>query len=1734
MPLPPPEKRPPNRPFWKRALRVTGKVLAWLFAIPILLVLLVGILIYVPPIQNFIRGKAVDYLEKETGTHVELEHFNLRFPLGLTLEGFQIDDLHGDTLLRVGALKANVHPGSLIRQRIVISHVTLEGGRAYIHQDPDSVFNFDFLVDAFATPDTVAKEQQVDTTKTDAWKIIIEEINVEDLLVRLDLEPSEMALDMVVGKLGIDFDNFSLDPEQIHLHLLELHDSRIHLRMASNGDPPDPDTYPYLENPMKDHDIRFSEFLLRNIEFTMKDVTTGDSMWVSLGELEIDPREMRLKEQRVEFERFTVDDLHFGMLVMAGEEPDEKADTLISKVADPPWLDKDDGFRYFIRDWRFQMDEFRIRNSSIAIHNDSISEPQGLFDADHMVFNDINVVLDNVELNNQHIALMLDEFSTRTTPDQPDVLLTLGIDARPDEIRLHDGQVAVGENALSFDLTASLGDLSTAYGDPQKIPLRFRAHSELQLSRLEPLLAAFDAAPPREFIVDETWTTGILVQGNIHEIDTIRLDLVGDKGSVIHLNGMVHGAQDWPNTTFRLELAEFTMGQGMREIMRAQMPDEVDLPQRLTMRANASGSHGAVRADLAMDSDAGKITVNAAATGITNKYPDSIDLTADITDLQTHRFTGDTAIGNVSLGLRAEGQRLNTRAREGYIRLDPRELVVNGIDLADLELEGNVRGDSVDLVIGLATEPASIALEAYGTWPDENDTLRLGIDLLVDHLHLEELGLMEHPLGVEGHWRGNAAFHTGGMGHFRLNGEGLRIFNDERDFVFEEFLAKGYVSEDSTAFDLFSDAVNLEYHTNIHPDSLVTDMQGFLTSIIQDDTSFIATPGKRMELNVTLPRTAWLTEIILPDLDAIDLDHFTGHYDSDLDELRIDLYLPYLMYGKIEVDELVVDLNARDNAINGLISVERIDQDSLRIERLRINASTSAGVLTTVLRMEDIEGDKYRIGTVLRTIDNIRELRVQENLVLNNEEWTIHGDNVLRFPDDGPTADNFVMSRGEQQVELTTPPERLVIDFTRFQLTTITDLVSTLDTVPLIAGVLDGTVSLPRSDQALLRADLSIADLHALGTEIGLLTISAEETASDRYAARARLQHEVNRFDLTASIDTREEQKAMDVDGDLAFEDLRFLKPFVSDYLYKLEGGLDGTMRIRQRGDDLAMNGELTFENAGIGLIMTGATYRLPDETVTFDNKGIHFDAFNLVDSAGNRFQLDGNIDHAAAGGPELKLRLRTDRFQFVNSTYEDNQSFYGDLYTAMDLRINGSFTEPSVDGLISILEGTYMSIVLPGGGVEMISHEGIVVFTDDYASLDTLVTRSDGEILQDSLQAQMPGIDLDLNIKIAPEATFAIVMNPVTGDAATVSAEADLNFRFGGGRDMFLSGPLTIQGGGYTLNFYGLVRKEFELVKGGTVLWDGEPTKARLDIQARLIANTAPYPLVANAAVGMSDAERNRLQARLPFEVLIGVGGNIEDPRIDFGLDLPRMIRNSYPQVDTRLQQLSQPAFEEELNRQVFAVLVLNTFIMDDPGSSPGGGRSLAGTAARNSVNQILSDQLNKLAGNYLGGVDISVGVQTYDQAHGDQAYQRTTVDYQLSKRVLDDRLTFEVGGSVGVDEQATDVSAASSTRRAQYAIMYDLTPDGRYRLRGFHENAFDLYDGEITRSGLAILYTKEFEENARARQKRRQEILRRAEGRSILPGQDADGGGGRERRRERDREPAENSEDEPEQQPQ
>ncbi|MCB9178309.1 MAG: translocation/assembly module TamB domain-containing protein [Flavobacteriales bacterium] len=1662
----------PTRSPWQRLRYWSIRLLL----IPVLLLLLVAGLLYVPAVQDLVRERAVAALQERIGTRVALEHIALRFPVGLTLRGFHIADEQADTLLSLGELKAQVSLTALWNKRIAIAGLSLSGVRANLEQNADSTFNFEHIINAFAGND--ADPEAVDTTG--GWTITADGISLQDIHYTMVMAPSQLDLDLRLEHLDLDLKEFDLD--RMRFHGGELLVSGTSLRMTSAPRTPTPDTYPELIPPFPDLHIDLERAMLTDIRYHMGTVGAGDSLWVALEQGELEVEQLDLPHQRFHFSRIALVEARFGMLRTDTTATDASSD-------DPPWLDQNDGFRYFLRDFDIAADQLRITNSALAMHAGSIGEGAGPFDPHHVIVEDLDVKVDGIVANNEEVRADIRDLQARAVPGASTWKLSAEVMATPAMAHMNEVRVAWNDLVMRLSARAELGSLSSAYRSPHTVPLFASLEGQVDRTMWSELIGLLPMKIPRSHPIPEGVAFDLHANGTMQALDTVRASLRGDAGTTVRLSGRVNHLLDTRRLSYDLRIEPFEMGDGVRSIARTFVPPGTLLPARLALNAVVKGSMEEVEGAVDLHSDLGDLHGPFALRGLDRAFPDAVTIDWHATDLAMARILGDTSLKRADVHLEAEVKDLNSAQRRGWLQMSSARLGLGNDEADTLTLRADVRGDSMQVIGRVRSVPVAFELVAAGLWPVGNDSLSADLDLLLEHADLMALGLMQHPLNVGGDWHGHAAIDTSGHGSVSLIMDSTRLQSGTKRFLFKELRAQAMLGMDSTAATIESDALDLAFSANVPVDTLLERIRAKAASFLTTDTLHHKGGGERFDLAVELERTEWLTGLLVPELQAIELERLEAHYDGDADELAAALVLPHLRYDSIQVDGAEVNINARGADLNASLAAQRMEMGPYHVAGTAITANGSGGDINAQMRIAEGETEQYRISAQVTKDGAERMVRFDQEQVLAARTWRMDPANELRVGGDHLVAEHFELRAGDEALSLRTRAGTLEALFDGFRIATITSIISTEDSVPIADGRIDGTVRIPLERKQGLEADLTIGQLKVLGTEIGTLDLRAVSTGADRFHGTAQLTNSYNTLDATADIAPGDVHAHAELDlGDIAF-----LKPFLNPYLYDLRGGVSGTLDYRDRSGRQDMDGRLHFRGTAVGVVFTGATYTLQDETLLLNARGLHFDRFQLRDSLGNVFRLDGDVRAAGLVDPNLDLRIRTDRFQLIGSTIEQNERFYGDLFASMDIRVNGPATRPSAQGELGILEGTAFSVVLPGSTVDLVSAEGIVVFTDDLYAPDTLLVDGDAEALRDSLAAHLPGVVLDLRVRVDRSAQFAIVLDPAAGDQATVSGSADLTFRYAPETPMYLSGSYTVEKGEYALDLYGLVKKRFTLAKGGTVRWTGDPVKAEMELQARYISETSPYSLVASTSP-VADMERNRLQQPLPFAVLINIDGSMNDPDIGFGLDLERQLRNSFPKVGNKLDHLNAPGNEEELNRQVFGLLVLNSFIQDEgSGGAPSSG--IATSAARNSVNGLLTDQMNKLTGRYLKGVDISLGVNTYDQASGSNTYQRTSVDYKVSKRLLDDRLSFEVGGSVGVDEQDAQVSNVSSTRAAQYAILYDLTRDGRFRIRGFHENAYDLYDGEITNSGVALMFTRDFEENERARTRNRENARQRKE---------------------------------------
>lgn len=96
---------------------MVGKIAKWLLGIVgvvLGLVLLVALLAYMPPVQDFVKKKAAAYVSETMGVQLDIERFRLRFPLMLTVRNTVLRSVEGDTLARMGRLRVGVAPLPLL------------------------------------------------------------------------------------------------------------------------------------------------------------------------------------------------------------------------------------------------------------------------------------------------------------------------------------------------------------------------------------------------------------------------------------------------------------------------------------------------------------------------------------------------------------------------------------------------------------------------------------------------------------------------------------------------------------------------------------------------------------------------------------------------------------------------------------------------------------------------------------------------------------------------------------------------------------------------------------------------------------------------------------------------------------------------------------------------------------------------------------------------------------------------------------------------------------------------------------------------------------------------------------------------------------------------------------------------------------------------------------------------------------------------------------------------------------------------------------------------------------------------------------------------------------------------------------------------------------------------------------------------------------------------------------
>jgi hypothetical protein len=759
-------------------------------------------------------------------------------------------------------------------------------------------------------------------------------------------------------------------------------------------------------------------------------------------------------------------------------------------------------------------------------------------------------------------------------------------------------------------------------------------------------------------------------------------------------------------------------------------------------------------------------------------------------------------------------------------------------------------------------------------------------------------------------------------------------------------------------------------------------------------------------------------------------------------------------------DSVIVEMNAMDLSYNS-IYLGNLDLD--------LHTEGDTAIMKLLVSDDSISRLSFE-SRILRADSGI--LIYPDKLLALGNDYILDRKNPVYITQNNILLDHFLITRDDGHIALDGDLQAFDIDLANIDLTTVSHMLS-LDSAIIKYGLLNAKISYIDNQQIDLLARIDSLCLYNSRP----LTITVNALSDE---TRVPFDFLLNSAAGKVNITGQYFLDSNDLDASVLV-DVNNLKNFafmVSGIVDEMDGAVKGNATVSGPIRNPSLNGSLRLLDAGFTTSSPKFRFKVTDDTIAIRNSSLLLKDFILYDQENNSLAISGYVNSPRYKSINYDLQLNTEKYTLINNSDSVNNKLSGLLVIGGDLSITGNDKDTHVQADVTVKDTTALTFTVYNDDIKLLNSDGIIDFVDPLSVTDSTGPEQ-SSYFYDSLIASLPEFNLNSRIAIQENAEIRIVMDAQSGDYIQASGGATLELGYDRTGNLRLSGDYTIKEGVYGVSFYNLVKKNFQLVPGSSINWSGSAENGSLNVKAVYTVRSSSIGLIGNE---IGENEKSTYKRPLPYEVGINIEGTIKNPLVSFSLDLPQDEKVNYPALANKLDRLKQPEFQSELNKQVFGVLVLGGFLPETSGFDINE-NLIATTALSNSVNSLLSSQLNRFARQYIKGVDIDVGLQSYSDYSAAGGKTQTSMDFRVTKRLADDRLSFEIGGDFNLSQDQSGTNTGDKNFRGDVAIIYDLTDKGNKKLKLFNNETYDIIYQEIRNTGISLIFIREFDKNRKSK---------------------------------------------------
>lgn len=1086
-------------------------------------------------------------------------------------------------------------------------------------------------------------------------------------------------------------------------------------------------------------------------------------------------------------------------------------------------------------------------------------------------------------------------------------------------------------------------------------------------------------------------------------------------------------------------------------VIGKSLPKEVARLGLIQLKGKIGLSRKNLDTNFGMNATAGKLAGKLKINGIDDFQNATYKGTLLFEQFKLGKFIGQSDIGLLSMTAEVDGSGFNSKnvntsikgkiSNFGYNRYNYRNIVVDG------ELKSPLYRGSI-----IANDP-NLYMDFDGAIDLSKRTPKYDFHALIDFANLRKLRFTTDSIAVfKGDIKGSFTGTTldNAIGEIVVNQTSYQNQNDT--YLFDAFTlsssvdAQGVKTIEMNSPEIIAGKVSGKFRFQ----DVVPMVQNAVGSLYTNYKPFKVKPGQYLKFNLSIYNK--IVEIFYPEIKLATNTFLRGSINSDNNDFKFNFTSPNVVINNNELEQIRVIVDNKNPLYNAFIELDSIKTKYYKISDFNLINVTSKDTMR--VRTEFKGGkqaqDYYNLN-FFHTIDK------DNNNVVGIKKSELHFKDYLWFLNETDNEENKVIfdkklsSFDIRKLSMTHENQRMdlvgiVKDSTykdlnlSFEEVNLGKIIPTVDSLN-INGRLNGAVNIKQNKQIFEpTASISIADLEVNKEKLGQLNVDIEgDNTFKKFNIDASLENEnVEAFNAEGYLAFENDQTLMDVDLRLNSFNLAAFSPLGGDVISNIRGKLSGTANVRGVVNKPEVNGRLFLENAGFKIPYLNTDYNFRENSfIDLADGRFLFQNNTLIDTKyKTEGRLNGEIRHKYFTDWRMDLRINANKLLVLDTKDSDDAAYYGTAFINGSAGIVGATDALQIDVNAKSEPGTQIKI--PINNAEGTGSNNFMHFLTEKEKYN-LQKGITGEV------SRYKGLELNFDLNITPDAEIEVILDRDTGHGMRAKGNGILLLEINTIGKFRMTGDYQVTEGSYNFKYRGIIDKRFELKKFSSISWEGDPMRARLNLEAVYTAQANPAVLLDNPSV-------NR---RVPVNVGIIITGNLSSPEPDFSITFPTVSSVLRSEIETRLSDRD--------TRQTQALTLLSTggFLSPD---------GVTQSALTQNLFETATGIFDNLFQNSDDKVKIDLDIVSAERTPGQQT--DGSIGFNISTQI-NDRIT--VNGKVGVPIGGINESALVGNVEVQYRV----NEDGTMNLRFFNrENDINyLGEGIGYTQGIGVTYEVNFD---------------------------------------------------------